>query len=1523
MNWSEFKPHGEAPSRAFEGFCGVLFERFCRREYRSRIENIIYVNGAGGDGGVEAYAKLRDGRLIGLQTKWFLTSIDDAQVAQIEKSVVTAAAVRKGLARYFVCVPRDLCDPKTNKATKRQSRTERDRWNQLVATLKVDFPELLVELWDDTKLGELLATLGSEGLQRYWFDRTVIDINDLQRVFQQARCGWLSRRYSPDLHQVGLIEKDLRIRLEGPSAVPVWHNELQRLSYAVDRTLKGMKRLRRFPDLLRKADAERVIASAEAWLLQADEFAQELKSITSSNCKFPVSLQGACSPPWTGLGELLDLLEQFEKPGLRVNPFKPYINDIKQLGDEWEAVSITPEVISNLSKPVAYVGEPGAGKTDALANAVEVRLESGLPAVLIRAKEYSPQDKWSEIICKAVGEPSWTLPQIFDALEATAALSDVRRTSAGADSNTGTSRVLIAIDGLDESTRAERWADRLNELETVVRDWPRILIACSYRSSLARRFSRSISLSVEDIRESDVPVDVLLKKYCEPANISYPPLLRWALQSPLSIRLLSELFAGNKISKVSLSDFSIQQLVRKKIEHVEASIRDADSVGWESTLIPVRQTLRAVVTECFTKGRAVTTDEALDVIEGTITPKSIFTRQRLLGLLHECSNSGLLLHSMVPAEDPLDDDTSLWEPAYDFLTDYFLATEAMKTMAPDSKVVPKYLRHRPNARALTVSLLGAEGHHFLVSRLWEKDLTLEEREELQLIVISTMPVTLSAYYGEWVTELIKRSMPSCRQVLTHLIVPGLRIPGFFFGGSFLHNVLLPMSVSDRDLFWSGPNYVPTNNGAIWEGYGDDVIERLTISSDDTWNTAPLLLAWGSTTVNNKNRRRIRAEIAKWGAENPEGGLQLLKIGLQTNDPQMKEDLLTALYGSTCLCRPDDSWSPIAEWITDNYLSKAGVYTTDNIVERHAVVGIVERLQKFGVTITARKLNYVRFPKIVNRRLLPIDVGAITHANDYLGKEPITGDFEWYVLPHAFEPFFVEGSNIPSQDEENKFKWVPEDILRKFVERKIRAGAANRSHAGVRSELRRRQKANTKSTDSSILQSLSCEALESLLVAVSEHDQKSMTEKKVHKKRQPQYCTAATSILRAYAKVAGVKLLTPLELATGVVRAYISNLGWSKDKFYGCPNGGKSGEVLGADIAILRNYPQATHGAKSSVATFAEKYIWCAVHEFMGYLADRLPASKWGPSFPAPVNPALVSEVVNPAMDVSREKAQACDGIYLAELLPKITLESHDQVDRANEWVLNAPLPQLEKLLVPLQQYLPEWARQEEWLILNAFVVVREEDSQSETAFWASSATFDCDFTTLVKEDAKQQLLPYFGEYAAGVERVGTYVDPHEAVWAPWIAETEASTNHTTLDDAGTPVSIDFTYGSCKMYWESKEGEEERYMPALWLRSAQKITDLNSGRFIDATGETMAFLAEAATDLDIKFSRLLFVRRDSMERVLREQSRTLCWSARVYREPSTYLIQNGWARKQMDFRAFVTLDNGKMTTFQQSKIAGDW
>lgn len=70
LDWSHFETGPVGPDKAFEVFTAQLFERWLRREVGPDLTTYV-LHGAGGDGGVEAYATLSSGDIVGLQAKWF------------------------------------------------------------------------------------------------------------------------------------------------------------------------------------------------------------------------------------------------------------------------------------------------------------------------------------------------------------------------------------------------------------------------------------------------------------------------------------------------------------------------------------------------------------------------------------------------------------------------------------------------------------------------------------------------------------------------------------------------------------------------------------------------------------------------------------------------------------------------------------------------------------------------------------------------------------------------------------------------------------------------------------------------------------------------------------------------------------------------------------------------------------------------------------------------------------------------------------------------------------------------------------------------------------------------------------------------------------------------------------------------------------------------------------------------------------------------------------------------------------
>jgi hypothetical protein len=136
MNFASLTLYQDSPTRAFEALCNQLFERWVRVEYPNQVNYFSTVNGSGGDGGVEAYAELASGEVVGVQSKWFTGSFQDKQIRQIRRSVNRAIEVRPRLRHYVICISRELQSNRKGPGQRKMSspnvfRSSLTNWRQL------------------------------------------------------------------------------------------------------------------------------------------------------------------------------------------------------------------------------------------------------------------------------------------------------------------------------------------------------------------------------------------------------------------------------------------------------------------------------------------------------------------------------------------------------------------------------------------------------------------------------------------------------------------------------------------------------------------------------------------------------------------------------------------------------------------------------------------------------------------------------------------------------------------------------------------------------------------------------------------------------------------------------------------------------------------------------------------------------------------------------------------------------------------------------------------------------------------------------------------------------------------------------------------------------------------------------------------------------------------------------------------------------------------------------------------------
>lgn len=1378
------------------------------REYRDQIQHIHVVNGAGGDGGVEAYAMLGDRTYIGVQAKWFLNPLDSNKIKQIRSSITAARRVRPEIARYIVCIPRNLAN-KNGKSKK----PERDRWNDFLKEIQDKYPGLDLILWDESRLLTELQSPGAEGIVKFWFENQEMALEDLVHRFNLARDGWLNKRYLPSLHGTGMIHSSA-LNLLGHPAVrdrvmgqlleadrvlvyAVFQIETYLDRYAERLCIRDDKEFTTFLDILtRLAERLEMVRCYTQMLLHCSKHGTP-----------PLPLDVATFDDLV-TPALVVLKESRKLPG---GPQSR--SDLEGALQSLQAANIFPTInrAYTLLKPhnILVIGDPGTGKTHGLGYEVEGRLKEGCPAILIQAKGASVSSGWGAMIRQALGlSGSWAEDEIWSALEACAARSDRARVlSTGQEGLilNELTRVLICVDGLDEASDWNSWLERIGELKPIMEMHHRLRFCLSSRPYFLEK-AEDVGIPIIMLpHDGDTPVSTLFGTYTSHYQIdcSQVPWVRWALATPLALRLFCEQYKGKLFHRDDEVRTTVASLLRAKIDRIDTELRDRLDNRWGSSDQVVLRSLNAITRS----ERALTRSEAGDLIRAAQAPDSLLDTSTCLKILDSFVDYGVI-YEYVPVTDPLSPSERYYQLSMAPLADYLTAVSAVdETVRTGSFTLPQVLRAKPAAQEMAALILMSDHNLFVGDKgLWTEGLPATRIEELRLLTLARAPVWKTAHYRPWVKSRLMESMPSCRRVLAYLTVPVSRMEGHPLGPRLVHETLLEFpSVAARDLIFSGPGYIPYNHDAPWEGYGENPVAHETLVKTDTHEDLPLLFAWSLTTVDESLRYHCRRELTAWGRANPGEFLKLLELICPADDPQMGEELMRVAAGVACLLRPEDvgSLTALAHWALTEIFDDRKIQKVQNIVIRHMGRIIVERAFYHGL-LEEDDVKRARPPYPTADVLLDLDHEAASATDETFG--PIFMDLGWYVLKTSYEGFLGGYGD-----------WFPQ------------------SEDGLSPD--------------------------------------------------------AKELLRGHAAATGVPELSAHQFALGASVAYLKNLGWNEEEFYGDPRGGEEGERRGADVAVRWVHSQSRYYSRSPVATFAEKYVWCSVHEIRGYLADRLPHREDKTFRPVEDYGCIYNMPPSTAQDV-REKNEREAWFHPADLFPEYSPLTGERQQAIRTWIDTAPVPPIERWIFPSAESLRGICDElsDPWVCLYCMTSSTELrfDVRSVLTINAFLAT-ESDFKVFLSECGKQEetaatsFVRSSYNIHTSTRAPVSYFTPVDLLWIDWLSEREDVCTLPIIHDRSASYNI---YPAILQGLYESVGSKEIYyrLPSKKVRNLLGIVGGDERRYFTKSGRLLGFGSKVGEPWRNP-QELVFVRSEDLHDALQGQDLTVFWTVNLVREPS--------------------------------------
>jgi len=469
IDFANMRAEGGDRRDGFEEFSAQLFHQL-GVPANARYERF---RGAGGDGGVEAVWHLPSGKIIGLQSKFFLP-LKDAHLKQLEKSLDTAIANFPALEKYVVTLPFDPTPTVAARPGKVGQNEKLEDWRKsLEARAAARGTTLAVEWWFASDLKSRLLGMGNpQGRILYWFGTTVLGAGKLDALVAIAE-DIAGKRYSPRLTvdtgagavlgAFGLddawfeAQKDRVVRARSsqenwkqraPAGYPA---EAGLILDALDKAVAAFANLeqRNF----KETDRQLLANIATITLPAARRLESALKSDfdkthgpQSDNVRWR-QYQAAYQVSFPAAD--LDLARDAVK----------LMQDILAFAESDAARAATAAV-------VLMRGAAGIGKTHTTIDAAKARIASGRGAIAILGQELSLADDPFRLIAAKLG------------MSLTAARSEVLGVLAAYAEQTD-APVVLMIDAVNETPERRRWQSWLPSLKAELTGEPvRLLITC-------------------------------------------------------------------------------------------------------------------------------------------------------------------------------------------------------------------------------------------------------------------------------------------------------------------------------------------------------------------------------------------------------------------------------------------------------------------------------------------------------------------------------------------------------------------------------------------------------------------------------------------------------------------------------------------------------------------------------------------------------------------------------------------------------------------------------------------------------------------------------------------------------------------------------------------------------------------------------------------------------------------------------------------------------------------------------------
>ena len=324
-----------------------------------------------------------------------------------------------------------------------------------------------------------------------------------------------------------------------------------------------------------------------------------------------------------------------------------------------------------------------------------------------------------------------------------------------------------------------------------------------------------------------------------------------------------------------------------------------------------------------------------------------------------------------------------------------------------------------------------------------------------------------------------------------------------------------------------------------------------------------------------------------------------------------------------------------------------------------------------------------------------------------------------------------------------------------------------------------------------------------------------------------------------------------------------------------------------------------------ISSFAEKYVWCFVYEFTGYLADNLEyyedyperhcfVNDYSHIFNLPSNPA--QELI----DTNLDSNTASRRFFLPnDLCSEPQHLGKDRLTNLQSWVNATPTPDFSPWIFPEKEQINRFncSSDTPWLLLHLFTSITEPETQGDSLVWINSFIIPVEDLKLLLRDCSLKTTEIKQFVKDSIDREGhlitaaSYLTPFDCLWMPWLEEDLENIHYSLKNHRLTQYK---TYKTILGgHYHSLVGEvprERSYtLPSKIVRNHLEIKKGTSVKFCTQENSLEGFVYNCGTPYR-DYQKMLFVKKEELEKKLKDNKYTIFWTIRLSRRSSMHALE---------------------------------